>query len=168
MALQYDQNHPSQVETHSDSKHAGEEEDAAGHVLRPRAEANHQEFVNTLDAVFVVGADEGKGDYHTGDDGTNCQLPVKKGARLVSLGRCAQEGGGACFCGDDRGKHCPPRDGASSEGELLERGVSTTRPKSDPNDHTEVDQDNDCVDQKRGRNTRHSAESNGQIRGWEI
>ena len=141
MLPDHHKDHPSKIEAHADSQHAGEEEDGAGHILGPRAEAHGQELVDTLDAVFVVGPDEGEGDHHAGDHRSDGELPVEQGSRLVSLGGRAKEGGCACFRGNDRGKDRPPRDGSASEGKFLQRRVAPARPQTDPDDAGEVSED---------------------------
>ena len=146
MLPDHHENHPAEIEADADAENPGEEEDGAGHVLGPRAEAHGQELIDALDAVLVVGADEGEGDHHAGDHRADGELSVEKGPRLVALSRRPKEGGSAGLGSHDRGKDRPPRDGAPSEREFFQRGVAATCTQAHPDNQGEIGKDDRRID----------------------
>ena len=162
MALKNDQDHPAEVEADTDPQHAGEEEDGARHVLGPWAEADHEELIDALHPIAVVGSNEREGDHHARDDGADGQLTVEKGMGLESLRGSPKEGRRTRLRSDDRCEDRPPGDGAAAQGEFLQRRVTPSRPQSNGHDHPEIDQDHQCVGPDRQLRSGRQGEGEGK------
>ena len=99
----HDEDHATEVESNTDSQHTAEEEYAARHVLRARAEADGEVFVDALDFEFEIRSDEKIRDDDAGEDRSDGKLRVGEAECLVALCRCAQKCRRAGLRRNDRG-----------------------------------------------------------------
>ena len=143
-----DQNDSAQVESHTDSEHAAEEEYPTRHVFRARAESNCEVFINALDLELKIRSQEKIGDNDAGQNRSDGELGVGEAECFVTLGRCAQKCRRACLGGDDRGQNGPPWDFVSPEGEFLQGIVPTPGVEADAYDQDEINENDKAVDEK--------------------
>ena len=113
-----------------------------------RAEAGGQVFVDREDLVVVIGLDENVADENAREDRAERKLEVGEIAQRKAFAGCAEKGAGTGFGRDDGGEHCPPRNAAAAEGEILEVILLPAHVEADEDDDEKVEEQDSGVDQQ--------------------